>query len=288
MASTEDRLYAWAEPVLGMGSFATDSWLPARLKAFADLVQAEARLYNRIWRALVDWASRARVALFGFSARGVPDVQALPATFRDFTQVVDDVVDVEIREIMLEAGDFEDFAELDSNAHVESYLSSTRDRLVKVPERVYSSIRAEVLKATAQGWSIDDLETGIDKILGENDVAVWRNRARVIARTEALSAYNAARFAGYLGTAKALGGAWDKIWLATHDSHTRPTHAVGTGADGQRQALTSPFIVGGAAMMFPGDPEGPPEEVIQCRCSLLLARRGEPVDTSNRHFRRPA
>lgn len=70
---------------------------------------------------------------------------------------------------------------------------------------------------------------------------------------------------------------------STEDHRTRTTHRA---ADGQRVALASPFIVGGAELMFPGDPSGPPQETIQCRCSLLLVEQGESVDMSNRQFRR--
>jgi uncharacterized protein with gpF-like domain len=108
----------------------------------------------------------------------------------------------------------------------------------------------------------------------------------VIARTEAIGAYNAGTFAGFVSYASQLGGSWEKVWLATHDHRTRRTHARETGADGQRVGLLDPFKVGDGLLMFPGDPTGPPEEVIQCRCSILLAQEGEIIDLSDRHFRR--
>ena len=37
-------------------------------------------------------------------------------------------------------------------------------------------------------------------------------------------------------------------------------------ANGQTVGIHEDFIVGGAALAFPGDPAGPPEEVINCRC----------------------
>lgn len=75
----------------------------------------------------------------------------------------------------------------------------------------------------------------------------------------------------------------EQVWLSTDDDRTRETHRI---ADGQRVPLGSPFIVGGAELMFPGDPTGPPQECIQCRCSLLLVEPGESTDLSNRQFRR--
>lgn len=54
---------------------------------------------------------------------------------------------------------------------------------------------------------------------------------------------------------------------STHDSHTRPDHRQ---ADGQIVPLLSPFIVGESALMYPGDKAGPPEQVINCRCTAAV------------------
>jgi uncharacterized protein with gpF-like domain len=272
-----------------LGVFAADDWLPARLRAFTDLVKVEGKLYSAIRDLLDRWATRLRTAVFG-SQRGSqhPDAHGIPSTQAWFSTSVDDVVDIEIREIFLDAADFEDDSEPDANFRVTSYLRDSRNRLVGIPDRVYADVRGATMKATSEGWSIDRLEERIEGILAESGSDTWSNRARSIARTEALGAFNGGRYAGYVSYARQLGGSWEKVWLATHDHRTRRTHARETGADGQRVPLLSPFSVGGAAMMFPGDPLGPPQEVIQCRCSILLAREGEPVDMSNRHLRRPA
>jgi hypothetical protein len=58
-----------------------------------------------------------------------------------------------------------------------------------------------------------------------------------------------------------------KAWQATNDTRTRHTHHE---ADGQTVMVTEPFIVGGAPLAFPGDPTGPPQEVINCRCANLV------------------
>lgn len=74
------------------------------------------------------------------------------------------------------------------------------------------------------------------------------------------------------------------IHNSTDDTRTRPTHRV---AEGQRVPVGQPFIVGGFPMMFPGDPLGPPQERINCRCVPLLVEQGESVDMSNRQMRKP-
>ncbi len=54
------------------------------------------------------------------------------------------------------------------------------------------------------------------------------------------------------------------VWHATQDDRTRDSHAE---MDGQEVAMGESFITGnGNALEFPGDPNGPPEEVINCRC----------------------
>lgn len=273
-----------------LGVFAADDWLPARLRTFTDLIAAESRIFKAIMDLLDRWATRVREAVFGseLGRHRLPDAHGVPSTQTWFSTGVDDVVDIEIRETFLDAADFEDDSEPDANHRVTSYLRESRNRLVGIPDRVYADVRGATMKATSEGWSIDRLEERIEGILAESGSDTWRNRARSIARTEAVGAFNGGRYAGFVSYAKQVGGDWEKVWLATHDHRTRTTHARETGADGQRVPLLAPFAVGGAAMMYPGDPAGPPQEVIQCRCSILLAREGEQVDLSNRHFRRPA
>ena len=42
------------------------------------------------------------------------------------------------------------------------------------------------------------------------------------------------------------------------------------GADGQVRGIGQQFNVGGALLAYPGDPNGPAEQTIQCRCTLAL------------------
>ncbi len=51
--------------------------------------------------------------------------------------------------------------------------------------------------------------------------------------------------------------------MAAEDARTRPDHVA---ADGQRAGMDDPFTVGGAKLSRPGDPEGPPKQIINCRC----------------------
>jgi uncharacterized protein with gpF-like domain len=92
-------------------------------------------------------------------------------------------------------------------------------------------------------------------------------RAEVIARTEALRSvhqgteemYRQAIANGDL-TAEAL----SREWNTAKDERVRESHAP---MNGQVQPFGQPFISGaGNSLNYPGDPEAPAEEVIQCRC----------------------
>lgn len=82
-----------------------------------------------------------------------------------------------------------------------------------------------------------------------------------IARTELVRATNASSLA-------MVQGATDipyKVWMAQIDGRTRPTHKA---ADSQTVPIDSTFVVGSSRLEYPGDPRGPGEEVIQCRCTM--------------------
>lgn len=266
--------------------FASDGGIGARLLAFSAMLKAESRLYKAFVELLGRWSARVKGLIFGGA---VPDVQAMAAATPWFAQSVDELVDVEIREIFDDAShDYVDEGGPDALARTTSYLAQARNRLVGIPDRVYANVRAEVTKATTQGWSIDELSQGIDKILADADAEIWKNRARTIARTEALGAYNAGRYAGFRSLAAQLGGSWEKVWLETHDHRTRPTHrAEEGGVGGARIPLGDVFKVGVGYGLYPGAVTLPPQEVINCRCSILLVREGETLDYSNRQYRRP-
>ena len=81
-------------------------------------------------------------------------------------------------------------------------------------------------------------------------------RALMIARTEIGSAMNAAAQAGYVA-----GGATHKGWLSARDDRVRDSHQ---DVDGEIVPIEQAFSNG---LMHPSDPNGPPEEVINCRCT---------------------
>ena len=84
-------------------------------------------------------------------------------------------------------------------------------------------------------------------------------RRELIARTETIKASNAITDAIYNEW-----GVPKKEWIATMDDRVRDTHAQ---ANGQVVSTNRPFEVGGEQLMYPGDPSGSPENILNCRCT---------------------
>lgn len=152
------------------------------------------------------------------------------------------------------------------------YLDVAVNRMVRTPEQVYRLVAAAVADGTNAGESIPDIAARVQHVLDVTGNEDWPRRATVVARTESVGAVNAASMAAAAESSRTEGRPYDKEWLATVDDRTRPSHRA---ADGQRVPLTAPFDVGASQLQFPGDPTGPAEEVIQCRCTLLFMPSSE-------------
>lgn len=151
-----------------------------------------------------------------------------------------------------------------------AYLSEATNRLVGIGDVLWQQIAQSLAQGMDVGEGIPELAARVQAI-----VPVTEGRATRIARTEVVSSANAGSFA----QAQALGDpTMTKIWQATNDARTRETHRE---ADGQTQPLLDAFVVGGFPLMFPGDPIGPPEELINCRCDLTYSWDSESALTAS-------
>ena len=119
-------------------------------------------------------------------------------------------------------------------------------------------IQTAVTQGIIQGESVD----GITKRLIESLCGQSESRMRTLARTAITEAQNAGRMDA-LHEAEDMGIRVRKKWLATMDSRTRDSHAE---LDGEVADVDEEFSNG---LMYPGDPSGPPEEVYNCRCTLV-------------------
>lgn len=128
--------------------------------------------------------------------------------------------------------------------------------LTTLGDDMFDLVAAEIQEGARSGESVEAITLRIQRVVGN---ASWR--ARRIARTEMNRAANNASLAEMLFSG--LNG--DKRWQANDDARTRPTHHE---ANDQTVPLPAPFTVGGFPLLYPGDPTGPPQETINCRCDL--------------------
>lgn len=140
----------------------------------------------------------------------------------------------------------------------ETYLMGANNRLSGIGSDLWQKTRAQLVVGMGEGESIDKLAARVRQELASTTV-----RAQRIARTEVIGASNAGAYMQV--TAMGEDAPETKVWLATGDRRTRPTHRA---ANGQKRPLTDDFDVGAASMKFPGDPRGPADEVVNCRCTV--------------------
>lgn len=137
-------------------------------------------------------------------------------------------------------------------------------------------ITASVTSSILQGKSIkhmaDDLQSRI--------VTMNRDSAIRTARTAVTGAQNAGRMDSYFAAEK-MGIKCRKEWMATLDGRTRHSHAM---LDGEVVDNDKNFSNG---CRFPGDPQGRPEEIYNCRCTLVSVIEGIDTSRGQRRARNP-
>ena len=159
------------------------------------------------------------------------------------------------------------------HAFVMAQLAQTDNFLVRIPDEVYNLVFAEITDAVNAGASADQVASKVDTVLDYSGSERWPNRAQTIARTEVTRAMNAGVQGAGAELARVQGRVLTKRWVANHDERTRAAHR---DADGQSVPFYQPFNVGGSSLMFPGDPSGAPDEVINCRCHMIIGSEGGP------------
>lgn len=260
-----------------------DPWAPTRLETLLGITAAEAAVFAAVIAGLGLWLGDVVRRVLG-TGGDRPDplgvTSAAPEWRLIVRRIVEDTIAPQMGRMYMEL--LGDEVSWRRRAFVQSYLSEVVNRLTGVPDEVFQLVTRELEIGINSGDSIPQLRDRVDQVLSMTATPRWENRATVIARTETIGALNAARKDSFDIFAEDTGAELEKMWLATDDRRTRPTHNI---ADNQRQPLTSPFIVGGFPMMFPGDPTGPPQETIQCRCTMILLAPGENVDLSARQMR---
>lgn len=132
-------------------------------------------------------------------------------------------------------------------------------------------ITKTVTSSILQGKSIPKIAVELQTHIVNMD----RSSSIRAARTAVTSAENAGRVDTYKA-AEDMGIELEQEWLATLDGRTRHSHRM---LDGERIKVGGTFSNG---CRFPGDPDGPPWEVYNCRCTLIAAVKGYGRDGTRR------
>lgn len=142
------------------------------------------------------------------------------------------------------------------NDNAVSYVGTATNRLKGVGDQTWQAVRGQVQAGVQAGLTIPEMTA---KVQEAGQFAA--SRAETIARTETIGAY----INGDMGGAQALGdkGPVEKVWRATSDARTRPSHIE---ASGQVRAFNEDFDVGGIRMSHPHADGAPAGEVVNCRC----------------------
>lgn len=136
-------------------------------------------------------------------------------------------------------------------------------------------INSAITQGILSGESIPNIAKRLQSVTDMNKKAAVRN-----ARTYTTAAENKGRVDSYK-YAQSLGIKMQQEWLAVVDMRTRASHRH---LDGERVDVGGTFSNG---CKFPGDPSGRPEEIYNCRCTLIAALKGFPSDSGDRFMRLP-
>lgn len=142
--------------------------------------------------------------------------------------------------------------------HAPGKETSEAIRAGKLKRWNQQNVQSALTQGLLQGESMPKIANRLAKSVGQKNM----NAAIRDARTMTTGAENAGRIDSY-NRAQEMGIEVKARWMATLDNRTRHSHAL---MDGEVIGEDGTFSNG---CKFPGDPDGDPEEVYNCRCTLV-------------------
>lgn len=157
---------------------------------------------------------------------------------------------------------------------VTAAFDNTVDLLTEPMQQFRNRVRVQVRRLSTAGDSFGDQWLGLSKTIDEAGFDSAAFKAERILRTETSRTFSGATHQRLQQMATRMPFI-RKIWIRVLDSRTRLTHVTAGAqyARGRGIAITEPFLVGAAKLMYPVDPNGEPagqavaRETIMCRCS---------------------
>jgi len=152
---------------------------------------------------------------------------------------------------------------------VRSALSVSAHKISKVNSTTADRIANTLRRGLDSGENLSQLTGRIKDTLDTT-----RPRAQMIARTQVSGAVSAGRQAGMQAAGIEMKG-----WLSARDKNVRPEHRKAEADYASGIPINQSFVVGGEALMYPGDPSGSAAMIINCRCmQIALAAAGKSFD----------
>ena len=157
-----------------------------------------------------------------------------------------------------------------TDADVQAIQARLNEQARGIAGTTQEEVNRAIREGIAENESVSEVQGRVTSTLrrmadGRGDID--QSRARRIASTTTTTAFEK-------GQEKAMreNGMFGRMWLSQRDVHVRRGHLE---ADGQTVELDEPFEVAPSLaareeeLQFPGDPEGSPANVINCRCTAL-------------------
>lgn len=151
----------------------------------------------------------------------------------------------------------------------------------EIRAKVNQILRRAVLGSLTFQDALNEIGRSLDSRGAFQSIAA---RAETILRTEILRIHSQATQLQMEAQSKAVSMSGYEImkgWLATHDLRVRPAHLAAEAVYmADAIPVDEPFIVDGEELMFPGDPDGSPENTINCRCAStpVVKRISKPIN----------
>jgi len=164
---------------------------------------------------------------------------------------------------------------VERSAVIRRALQTSSQKIGKVADTVQRKVSSELAAGLEKGEGLQGLAKRV-----RGAMKTSRARAQSIARTQVSGAVSTGRHAGMKAAGVELKG-----WLSSRDNNVRTAHRQAEADYGAGIALNQPFMVGGDALMYPGDPNGSAAMIINCRC-LQIAIRARGKNFSLAHYER--
>jgi uncharacterized protein with gpF-like domain len=161
-----------------------------------------------------------------------------------------------------------------TDADVQAIQARLNEQARGIAGTTQEKVNRAIREGIAENESVSEVQRRVTSTLrrmadggDDPDTDINQSRARRIASTTTTTAFEK-------GQEKAMreNGMFGRMWLSQRDVHVRRGHLE---ADGQTVELDEPFEVAPSLaaseeeLQFPGDPEGSPANVINCRCTAL-------------------